>query len=115
MCLPPSDVTSPDPHSRSPASVPKATPRWTEGPQRHSNKFYDLTGPEPQSMDEIAAVLAVTEPLLTVTEPLLTVTDRYSLIWQVLGAALGKKLEYRPQDFAQFEKDFGPTRAAFFE
>merc|ERR1719263_2566756 len=32
-----------------------------------------------------------------------------------LGKVLGKKLEYRPQDFKQFEADFGPTRAAFFE
>ena len=29
--------------------------------------------------------------------------------------ALGKKIVYRPQDLADFEKDFGPTRAAFFE
>ena len=43
---------------------------FVEGAERHANKFYDLTGPEPQSMDEIAAVL---------------------------GDALGKKLEYRPQ------------------
>jgi len=59
-----------------------------EGPERHANKFYDLTGPEPQSMDEIAAVL---------------------------GEALGKEVNFRPQDFQQFEADFGPTRAAFFE
>jgi len=59
-----------------------------EGPDRHADKFYDLTGPEPQSMYEIA---------------------------DDLGSALGKKVEYRPQDMAQFEKDFGPTRAAFFE
>ena len=59
-----------------------------EGPERHANKFYDLTGPAPQSMDEIAADLS---------------------------RALGKKVEYRPQDFAQFEADFGSTRAAFFE
>ena len=32
-----------------------------------------------------------------------------------LSRALGKKVEYRPQSFEQFEKDFGPTRAAFFE
>merc|ERR1711966_141567 len=32
-----------------------------------------------------------------------------------LGKVLGKKLEYRPQDMVQFEKDFGPTRAGFFE
>merc|ERR1712183_6235 len=59
-----------------------------EGPERHANKFYDITGPEAQSMYEVAADLS---------------------------KALGKKIEYRPQDFAQFEKDFGPTRAAFFE
>merc|ERR1739838_250436 len=59
-----------------------------EGPKLHSNKFYDLTGPAPQNMDEIAADLSV---------------------------ALGKKIEYRPQNLADFEKDFGPTRAAFFE
>merc|ERR1711972_24640 len=32
-----------------------------------------------------------------------------------LGAAMGKNVEYRPQSMEQFEKDFGPTRAAFFE
>jgi len=59
-----------------------------EGPEKHANKFYDLTGPEPQNMDEIAADLS---------------------------NAMGKKVEYRAQDFGEFEKDFGPTRAAFFE
>jgi len=59
-----------------------------EGPKKHSNKFYDLTGPAPQSMFEIA---------------------------EDLGKAMGKKLEYRPQSFEQFEADFGSTRAAFFE
>jgi len=59
-----------------------------EGPVRHANKFYDLTGPQPQNMDEIAADLS---------------------------AALGRKVVYRPQSLADFEKDFGPTRAAFFE
>lgn len=59
-----------------------------DGPDKHANKFYDLTGPEPQSMFEIA---------------------------DDLGKALGKKVEYRPQSMEQFEKDFGPTRAAFFE
>merc|ERR1712013_597035 len=60
----------------------------TEGPQQHANKFYDITGPAPQNMDEIAADL---------------------------GAALGKKVVYRPQNLEDFEKDFGATRAAFFE
>ena len=59
-----------------------------DGPTRHANKFYDITGPEPQSMHEIA---------------------------KDLSAALGKAVEYRPQDMKQFEQDFGPTRAAFFE
>merc|ERR1719198_2500142 len=59
-----------------------------EGPEKHADKFYDLTGPAPQSMFEIA---------------------------EDLGKALGKKVEYRPQSMEQFEKDFGPTRAAFFE
>jgi len=59
-----------------------------EGPEKHANKFYDITGPAPQNMDEIAADLSV---------------------------ALGKKVEYRPQSFEGFENDFGPTRAAFFE
>lgn len=59
-----------------------------EGPEKHANKFYDITGPEPQSMFEIA---------------------------EDLSAAVGKKVEYRPQDMVQFEKDFGPTRAGFFE
>lgn len=60
----------------------------SEGAVRHANKFYDLTGPEPQSMDEIAADLS---------------------------KALGKKVVYKAQSFEQFEKDFGPTRAGFFE
>jgi len=59
-----------------------------EGPDKHKNKFYDLTGPQPQNMDEIAADLSV---------------------------ALGKKVVYKAQSLADFEADFGPTRAAFFE
>lgn len=59
-----------------------------EGPERHADCFYDITGPVPQSMFEIAADLS---------------------------QALGKKVEYRPQSMVDFEKDFGPTRAAFFE
>lgn len=60
----------------------------TEGPDRHANKFYDITGPEPQSMAEIAADL---------------------------GRAMGRELEYRAQSMADFERDFGSTRAKFFE
>merc|ERR1712020_659083 len=32
-----------------------------------------------------------------------------------LSEVMGQKVEYREQDIEQFEKDFGPTRAAFFE
>lgn len=59
-----------------------------EGPERHNNKFYDLTGPEPQSMNEIAADL---------------------------GRAMNKNIEYRAQSMVDFESDFGATRAEFFE
>lgn len=59
-----------------------------EGPERHANKFYDITGPEPQTMAEIA---------------------------DDLGQALGKPLEYRAQTMEDFERDFGSTRAEFFE
>ncbi len=59
-----------------------------EGPDKHGNKFYDLTGPEPQNMDEIAADL---------------------------GRAMDKKIEYRAQSMHDFENDFGSTRAEFFE
>ncbi len=60
----------------------------SEGPERHADKFYDITGPEPQSMKEIAADL---------------------------GKAMGKSIEYRPQSMTDFESDFGSTRAEFFE
>ncbi|GMI02007.1 hypothetical protein TrVE_jg11499 [Triparma verrucosa] len=59
-----------------------------EGPESHADKFYDLTGPTPQSMHEVAGDL---------------------------GEALGKTVSYRPQSFSDFEADFGPTRAEFFE
>jgi len=59
-----------------------------EGPDKHADKFYDITGPEPQTMAEIAADL---------------------------GQAMGKSLEYRPQTMEDFENDFGSTRAEFFE
>lgn len=59
-----------------------------EGPEKHVDKFYDLTGPEPQNMDAIAADLA---------------------------RAMDKKIEYRAQSFVDFENDFGSTRAEFFE
>ncbi|WP_120501464.1 NAD(P)H-binding protein [Roseovarius sp. EL26] len=60
----------------------------SEGPERHANKFYDITGPAPQSMAEIAADL---------------------------GRAMDKEIEYRPQSMVDFENDFGATRAEFFE
>lgn len=59
-----------------------------EGPEKHSNKFYDITGPEPQTMEEIASDL---------------------------GRAMNKSLEYRAQSMESFESDFGATRAEFFE
>lgn len=59
-----------------------------EGPEKHSNKFYDITGPEPQSMHEIASDL---------------------------GRAMNKSIEYRAQSMVDFEADFGSTRAEFFE
>lgn len=60
----------------------------TEGPERHANKFYDITGPEPQTMAEIAADLS---------------------------RAMDKEIEYRAQSMVDFENDFGSTRAEFFE
>ena len=60
----------------------------SEGPNLHSNKFYDITGPAPQSMAEIASDL---------------------------GRAMGKDIEYRAQSMVNFETDFGATRAEFFE
>jgi uncharacterized protein YbjT (DUF2867 family) len=59
-----------------------------QGPELHSNKFYDITGPEPQTMAEIAADL---------------------------GRAMDKDIEYRAQSMESFESDFGSTRAEFFE
>lgn len=60
----------------------------TEGPEKHGDKFYDITGPEPQTMEEIAADL---------------------------GKAMDKDIEYRAQSMEDFENDFGSTRAEFFE
>jgi len=59
-----------------------------EGPEKHANKFYDITGSQAQSMSEVAADLSEVS---------------------------GQKVEYREQDIEQFAKDFGPTRAQFFE
>lgn len=60
----------------------------SEGPEKHANKFYDITGPQPQNMGEIA---------------------------HDLSRAMSKKIEYRPQSMLDFENDFGTTRAEFFE
>ena len=60
----------------------------SEGGEKHGNKFYDITGPAPQSMAEIAADL---------------------------GRAMDKEIEYRAQSMVDFENDFGSTRAEFFE
>jgi uncharacterized protein YbjT (DUF2867 family) len=60
----------------------------TEGPEKHANKFYDLTGPVPQSMSEIASDL---------------------------GRAMGKEITYKAQSMTSFETDYGSTRAEFFE
>ena len=59
-----------------------------EGAERHGNKFYDITGPTPQNMHEVAADLA---------------------------AVLEKPVEYKAQDLDEFEKDFGKIRREFFE
>jgi len=59
-----------------------------EGPEKHANKAYDICGPEPQSMYEVA---------------------------RDLGEVMGKEIEYRPNDIDQFRADFGPARAEFFE
>jgi len=56
------------------------------GPEEHANKFYDICGPEPQSMYEVAADLST---------------------------AMGKKVEYRAMDPVEWEKQFGKVRAAF--
>ncbi|BBB30200.1 SDR family oxidoreductase [Neptunomonas japonica] len=60
----------------------------SEGPEYHANKFYDITGPQSQTMAEIAADL---------------------------GRAMNKTIEYRAQSMVDFENDFGATRAEFFE
>ncbi len=61
---------------------------FIEGAEKHANKFYDITGPEPQSMHDIA---------------------------DDLGRAMNKNIEYRAQSMVDFEHDFGSTRAEFFE
>ena len=60
----------------------------SEGAEIHADKFYDITGPETQTMEEIGADLS---------------------------KAMNKTIEYRAQSLEDFEKDFGSTRAEFFE
>ncbi len=59
-----------------------------EGASAHGNKNYDITGPAPQSMVEVAADLE---------------------------KAWGNKVEFRQQDKDKFIADFGPTRWEFIE
>jgi hypothetical protein len=59
-------------------------------------KFYDITGPQPLSHDEIAVDLGAAMRAAGMAVP-----------------AAG--LEYRPQDMAVFEDDFGAARAEFVE
>ena len=72
-----------------------------EGAARHGDKAYDICGAAPQSMAEVAA---------TLTEALATPLAR-----EVVPDVAGKAVRYEPQDVAQFEADFGATRAEFFE
>jgi uncharacterized protein YbjT (DUF2867 family) len=57
-----------------------------DGPEAHANKFYDICGPVPQSMYEVA---------------------------EDLSKAMGKKVEYRAMDPVEWEKNFGAVRALF--
>ena len=74
-----------------------------EGPEKHGNKFYDITGPESTSMKDVARIL---------TDALATPEAR-----DVEGAksVANKTITYVPQDPDAFERDFGPARAEFFE
>jgi len=76
-----------------------------EGPERHGNKVYDITGPESHSMADVASVL--TKALnSSQAQDVQAVKDR---------DLLNKTVTYVPQDIEMFEKDFGPARAEFFE
>jgi len=65
-----------------------ATMAFLEGPKVHANKFYDITGPEAQSMGDVA---------------------------DVVGKVIGKKIEYRECSPEQFIADYGQTRWEFIE
>eukprot|EP00933_Yihiella_yeosuensis_P003398 TRINITY_DN10617_c0_g1_i1.p1 TRINITY_DN10617_c0_g1~~TRINITY_DN10617_c0_g1_i1.p1 ORF type:complete len:325 (+),score=82.67 TRINITY_DN10617_c0_g1_i1:81-1055(+) len=58
------------------------------GAETYGNKFYDITGPKPQSMHEVAADLS---------------------------KAYGKEVKYVESDPEQFKADFGMTRWEFIE
>ena len=72
-----------------------------EGPERHGDKYYDICGAQSTSMHEVANIL---------TKALATDEAK-----DVCPEAYGKRITYVPQDIEQFEKDFGSTRAEFFE
>merc|ERR1712139_203751 len=55
-----------------------------DGPEMHSNKFYDICGPVPQSMYEVAADLST---------------------------AMGKKVDYKAIPLEEWEATFGAVRA----
>lgn len=74
---------------------------FREGPERHGDKFYDVCGAQSTSMSDVAAIL---------TKALATEDAK-----AVAPDAFGKTIAYVPQDPAQFEADFGATRAEFFE
>ena len=74
---------------------------FREGPERHGDKFYDVCGAQSTSMSDVAAIL---------TKALATEEAK-----AVAPDAFGKTIAYVPQDPAQFEADFGATRAEFFE
>lgn len=70
-----------------PNDMGEATARvLLDGPEMHANKFYDICGPVPQSMHEVAADLA---------------------------KAMGKPVEYRALDPVKWEEQFGAVRALF--
>ena len=74
---------------------------FVDGPERHGDKYYDICGAQSTSMGDVAEIL---------TKALATPEAK-----EVSPEAAGKTITYTPQDVAQFEKDFGATRAEFFE
>lgn len=72
-----------------------------QGAGRHGDKYYDVTGSQSTSMEEVAAIL---------TRALATPLAR-----EVAPGAAGRTVTYEAQDLVAFEEDFGATRAEFFE